>query len=156
MNALHAICRFFLARNVGILKVYLPVLVALIPLQAQSQSEGCQFGAETPQMVMSSAAQLVAGDYLKFVSLIDPKTKLPDSTRNKLSNGLEEFAPDGFSNCVLLTQDNHPNFIASWMLFSSDEANLFLFLAIAKVKNEWLAVKVQVSSDFDEIYSFVR
>ncbi len=156
MNALHAVCRFLVAQKTGILKALFPALLALLPFQAQAQSERCHFSAETPEMITLSAAQMMSGEYSKFVSLIDPKEKLPDSTRNKLSVGLEEFAPDGFGDCALLTQDSHPNFVASWLLFSNDDEHVFLFLAVAKVKNEWLAMKVQVSTDFDEIYSFVR
>jgi hypothetical protein len=156
MNALQSVSRFSLAQRVGTLKVFLPAILAFFPLQAQSQSAPCQLSVGTPEMIALSATQVMSGEYSKFVSSIDPKKKLPDSTRNKLSDGLEEFAPDGFSNCALLTQDSHPNFVASWILFSSDDADLFLFLAVAKIKNEWFAVKVQVSSDFDEIYSFVR
>ena len=156
MNDLQAFSRFFLAQKFGTLKVLLPAILGLLPLQARSQPAPCQLSVGTPEIIALSATQVMSGTYSKFVSSVDPKKKLSDSTRNKLSDGLEEFAPDGFSDCALLTQDSHPNFVASWMLFSSDDAHLFLFLAVAKIKNEWVTMKVQVSTDFDEIYSFVR
>jgi hypothetical protein len=156
MNNQRVSFSFVLSQKIVASMLIILAIMGLSPLQAQSQPEQCQFEIETPELTVRAAAAVMSGDYSQFVDLIDPKKKLPDPTRSKLSIGLEEFTPDGFDSCALLTQDNNPSFVASWLLLSNDETHLFLFLAVAKIEHEWVTLKVQVATDFDEIYSFVR
>jgi hypothetical protein len=62
--------------------------------------------------------------------------------------------------CTVAREDNGLNSKSYFLVFrdtdGEDERIVYVFFMLAKMEEEWLFLKTQVSTNFDEVYEFVR
>ncbi|MHA3916791.1 hypothetical protein [Halovulum sp. GXIMD14793] len=119
--------------------------------------EVCGISAKNvPMELVEPLDRIRTGDYIQFVDLIDPNKKVAPEKRLNLSSGLEEYAEDGFASCTVLISENKKLYYTSFVVFHDDSRTLFAFFALGNIGGKWVFIKTHVSSDFDEVYDFVR
>ena len=124
-------------------------------------SETCAFGdVDAPDELILAVRKLQEGDYLGFVSVIETGEQSPSENSLQLASELEKYAADGFELCTLAKEDIRLNSQSYFLVFKDvtldEERIVYVFFMLAKMHEEWLFLKTQVSTDFDQVYAFVR
>jgi hypothetical protein len=115
---------------------------------------------EAPDELIFAVQKLQDGDYLEFVSAIESKGRLPPDSSLALASDLEDYAADGFELCTVAKEEIGSSSQSYFLVFKDGSADnervIFVFFMLAKMREDWLFLKTQVSTNFDEVYEFVR
>jgi len=98
------------------------------------------------------------GDYEEFVATLESDGKSPPEDSLKLAADLENYSSDGFQECVVLREDVRTSSQSYFTLFkdANNDRVVYVFFMIARIGDSWQFIKTQVSTNFDEVYLFVR
>ncbi|MCU0828415.1 MAG: hypothetical protein MUE52_13645 [Tabrizicola sp.] len=112
-----------------------------------------------PESVIRAIQKIQDGDYTAFVSAIEHEGSEPQESSLSLASDLESYAGDGFQDCVIIMEDIRANSHSLLLFFSDGNDNeriIYVFFMLARIEGEWMFLKTQVSTSFDEVYQYVR
>jgi hypothetical protein len=142
----------------------LPTLFSVVFLGVSARSaasDTCGLNnGEAPDNLVLAVQKIQEGDYLAFISVLETGGRSPSENSLQLATDLEAYATDGFEMCTVAREDNGLNSKSYFLVFrdtdEEDERIVYVFFMLAKMQEEWLFLKTQVSTNFDEVYEFVR
>ncbi|WP_159082311.1 hypothetical protein [Paragemmobacter aquarius] len=98
------------------------------------------------------------GDYRELTEALDPgSVMMVQENRQGMIADLEALAPLGYDDCaVLVARPLGPDFEVYLMMFGSDRARLYAFLAASRIDGAWTFVHQKFSPDFAAVYELLR
>jgi len=112
-----------------------------------------------PESLVLAIHSMQAGDFVAFVGALEPEGRSPPENSLKLASELESYSSEGFEKCVVVREEIRPNAQSLFLVFKDgeqDERVVYVFFMLARFEDSWQFIKTQVSTDFDEVYQFVR
>jgi hypothetical protein len=113
-----------------------------------------------PAILARATSQMQEGDYIAFVGTLEAEGKSPPEDSLTLAADLENYSSEGFSECIVAREDLRPNSQSFFLIFKDREQDnervLYVFFMLARIGDSWQFIKTQVSTNFDEVYQFVR
>jgi hypothetical protein len=112
-----------------------------------------------PESLVLAIDSMRAGDFVAFVGALEPEGRSPPENSLKLASELESYSSEGFDKCVLAAEDIGPNAQSLFFVFKDgeqDERVVYVFVMLVRFEDSWQFIKTQVSTNFDEVYQFVR
>ncbi len=134
--------------------------LALVFAPAARAAGLCEDGLTTGSAPLLTPVidSVLRGDYRELTEALDPSSVMMTiGTRQQVIAENEARAPLGYDDCaVLVARPLGPDFEVYLMMFGSDRARLYAFLAASRIDGEWTFVHQKFSPDFAAVYELLR
>lgn len=137
------------------------VLIAALFTAPAARAAGlCEDGLTTGSAPLLTPVidSVLRGDYRELTEALDPAAvMMVQADRQGMIADLEALAPLGYDDCaVLVARPLGPDFEVYLMMFGSDRARLYAFLAASRIDGAWTFVHQKFSPDFAVVYDLLR
>ncbi len=142
------------------LRPLLALAACLALLAAPAHAGLCEEGLTTGSAPLLPPVidSVLRGDYRELTEALDPNAvMMVQQGRQDMIASLEALAPLGYDDCaVLVARPLSPEFDVYLMMFGSDKARLYAFLAASRINGTWTFVHQKFSPDFAAVYDLLR
>lgn len=126
---------------------------------ASQQYGGCAVETLSDTPIVAVFAQFLnIGNYSDLTEEIDIYDDWSASHKRDLTENLSQLLNNRpLSSCVLFQRREYSDsFVTEIIMFKFNDTHLYLFIASAKVENEWFVARLQLESSFDKIFELIR